>query len=710
LFSLFLCGKLNLMRKLFNDRGVVHILPLLLIIAAVGIISFLLISSTAPTGGLLGELNPKPRSNAATPMPSGMMGGNLMNNDCNLLGQAFCDTFDTPFPVVSRTGQINPNTWSVAHVNTTVNLGQGSANTWAATHAMHCKDSLNGVLPPNDYFMCGIEVPESEHFMEALDDDSNYIFNSERILQPFDFTNRTGTIVFDVDAKNTGSHGWWIEMWITPDPVPGPHIDSGHIENISNGIGLFFQDDCIGNGGSINPGETGSGATGSGRIEIARNGVIDSPPVVSQIPAGVNHCFKTEPDMKNHIMVKINQQHIEIWASDYDGSNFREVTFADNLGLTFSRGFIHFQDSHYDAFKAENANGLISGSVTYHWDNIGFDGPVLPTPRKYSVPDDNLKPDATHVNLGYYVDQSGNIASLPINGVNLTGATGATLSFNTYADGKLNYRFNGGNWHSLTNAFNWSAFGVPVSLSELRTGNNTVEFQSTDGGTHMVANIDLLIDNGGPAFTPFPTPVPTPTPIPTATPIPTPTPAGQSLPPTPTVSVPACITPGYAGSGVTVSWGSVSPAVTFADISTDSGFSSFWNKAVPSGTSLTGPSGFTGFQGVTGGLTLNPNTQYFVRLYNGFSGDGHGSVASFSVPACTSTTSTPAPTQAPTATPTCSKASLGDINCDGSINIFDYNIMIGNFGKSGTGLQGDLNGDNTVNIFDYNILVGNFGK
>src|SRR5581483_10836318 len=52
--------------KLNNQSGVIHALPLLLIVAAVGVISFLLISSTAPAGGLFGVLNPKSASHAAT--------------------------------------------------------------------------------------------------------------------------------------------------------------------------------------------------------------------------------------------------------------------------------------------------------------------------------------------------------------------------------------------------------------------------------------------------------------------------------------------------------------------------------------------------------------------------------------------------------------------------------------------------------------------
>src|SRR5215471_9122783 len=362
---------------------------------------------------------------------------------CNLSCPAFCDTFDNPFPTISRTGQLNPTRWSVAHVNTGVNADQGQINTWTASDAMHCKTPVTGVLPPNDYFMCGPEFGESMHFMEALNDDSAYIYNSEMILQPFDFS-QTGTIAFDVDAKNSGSHGWWIEVWITPDPVPGPHNDVGHIQNLQNGLGLFFQDDCLGRGGTPQSGENGSGATGMARIELSKNGVNSSASVSERT------CFGTMPDMKNHIEIRLNQNHLEVWASDPmmdpnmqvpSANNFRLVSTADNLGLPFSRGFVHFQDSHYDAEKAFGCN-CVSDAVTYHWDNIGFDGPVLPAPAKFSIPDAlALSSDGRHVSLGYVTNASGlERGPLTFGNVALNGATSATLTFNAYAGSTVNYR------------------------------------------------------------------------------------------------------------------------------------------------------------------------------------------------------------------------------------------------------------------------------
>ena len=50
----------------------------------------------------------------------------------------------------------------------------------------------------------------------------------------------------------------------------------------------------------------------------------------------------------------------------------------ENLNLSFTRGFVHFQHAQYNAAKAVDGVSLSARHQTYHWDNIGFDGPVLP--------------------------------------------------------------------------------------------------------------------------------------------------------------------------------------------------------------------------------------------------------------------------------------------------------------------------------------------
>lgn len=70
---------------------------------------------------------------------------------------------------------------------------------------------------------------------------------------------------------------------------------------------------------------------------------------------------------------------------------------------------------------------------------------------------------------------------------------------------------------------------------------------------------------------------------------------------------------------------------------------------------------------------------------------------------------TPTATLTPIPTPTYLP---GDIDRNHKIDIFDYNLLVTDFGKTGTtGFSpADLIPDGKVDIFDYNILVGDFGK
>ncbi len=100
-------------------------------------------------------------------------------------------------------------------------------------------------------------------------------------------------------------------------------------------------------------------------------------------------------------------------------------------------------------------------------------------------------------------------------------------------------------------------------------------------------------------------------------------------PAAPTVSIPACISSGYTGSGVTINWSNL--GVTWVNIDSDSGFATpYYQKAVSAVTSTTGPSGFNANDG-SGALSLNPTTNYFVRTFNGTQ---HSNIASFNILAC----------------------------------------------------------------------------
>ncbi|OGG23828.1 hypothetical protein A3A79_01320 [Candidatus Gottesmanbacteria bacterium RIFCSPLOWO2_01_FULL_43_11b] len=77
-------------------------------------------------------------------------------------------------------------------------------------------------------------------------------------------------------------------------------------------------------------------------------------------------------------------------------------------------------------------------------------------------------------------------------------------------------------------------------------------------------------------------------------------------------------------------------------------------------------------------------------------------------------TPTPSPTPTPTATPTPTPLPPrpGDLDLDRDVDIYDYNLLVTDFGKTGTAgfIAADIDKNGKVDIFDYNILVEEFGK
>lgn len=67
----------------------------------------------------------------------------------------------------------------------------------------------------------------------------------------------------------------------------------------------------------------------------------------------------------------------------------------------------------------------------------------------------------------------------------------------------------------------------------------------------------------------------------------------------------------------------------------------------------------------------------------------------------------PSPSIAPS--PSATPVKPGDLDRDSDIDIFDYNQLLTDFGKTGSSLPADIDQNGKVDIFDYNILLTNFG-
>jgi hypothetical protein len=125
---------------------------------------------------------------------------------------------------------------------------------------------------------------------------------------------------------------------------------------------------------------------------------------------------------------------------------------------------------------------------------------------------------------------------------------------------------------------------------------------------------------------------------------------------------------------------------------------------------------------VTGNLSLQSGNNPLVdagipipNISDCFAGEAPdlGAIEQGSITRCTSPASSPSASVSSgvSATPVASSfGKVGDIDGNGKVDIFDYNILLTNFGKSGSAIQGDLDSNGKVDIFDYNSFLTNYGK
>lgn len=431
-----------------------------------------------------------------------------MPTRCGLARPAFCEDFEHPAPG-GRAGDLDEKVWSIARYGH--QMRQFFVRNPAGTEqpaipsvkypARFCGKEFAGLLPGTDVALCsgvGVDGTPSLQLNEAYDDQGDFAFNSMRIRQPFDFAGRTGTIMVDVDAKvnpHAHGHGWWVELFVTSDAAPMPYHEApGVLSFPRNGLGFVFMG-CPEHGQVWRNGIT--------RIFVTKDWRILHDLPNSELSA--SGCFDTADAKLNRLKFTISKNAVEVWASDHHTpTELRLIARADELELPFTRGYVHLQHSQYHAYK----DGGVTPTQTYRWDNVGFDGPALPMPRAYEVPD-NTGPDVDGVGgrlYGYYLNDR-EFVRLPIPGVELAGAKTAAFNFNFFIDeGRaLEYRFNGKRKRSFSVPRHGNAghilrtFSIPVPLEELVEGENMVEVKVSAPQPYpheAVANMDLTLELG----------------------------------------------------------------------------------------------------------------------------------------------------------------------------------------------------------------------
>jgi hypothetical protein len=409
-------------------------------------------------------------------------GTTLTPGSCGLQAPAFCEAFDAPSPG-GRGGDLDEARWNVARIGSS-NASQGLLN-WLGSASLDACGKTATVMADHDLVVCDGQLAEVVA--------SGVL--AMRIRQPLDLTGASAEsptlLAFDVDAASDGSG--WIDVWLTDQPlalVPDSLLDPNGVSlPPDNALGFFFY------GCQALPNQMQLA-----KVYVSANGKLESLKGPFEA-SSQNPCFAVASGAMNHFEVRLAPTSIELWASDAGQQDtFRQVALVPVGALPLSRGYVmleHFQ---------------MSGAQTHHWDNVGFSGPVRPTPRAIDALDSLSRggPDGG-VNLGYDLSAPNDTATvtLSLSSIDLSGAKSAHLELSLFAFDQsrtLRYCLNppNGKCHELRSPFSPSQVqDVPlivtgIDLSELNAGDNEIGnmkmVMQTTPGDSILSNLTLSVE------------------------------------------------------------------------------------------------------------------------------------------------------------------------------------------------------------------------
>lgn len=406
-------------------------------------------------------------------------------DSCAIDEPAFCEDFESPHPG-GHAGALDEAKWGFSRwghdLGNVFHFFPASTDAGFAPQATMCGTSFDGLLPPDAIAICeGADAAgvESLQLQEAFHDTGDFAFYSMLIRQPFDFADRTGTIVLDTELKfnpfNVG-HGWWVEVWVVEDPVVVPYHGAPAVASFPrNGVGFAFE--------GFNCDKL------AWENSLTRFVVTEDYEI--RTDGGGGECFQTAEGVLNHLEIRLSQDRAEVWVSDAgEPETLRQVASMDGLDLPFSRGHVVLQHSAYNAAKDEG-----TPSQTYRWDNVGFDGPILPRVRGYEVPDNTEDDGQTY---GWRIDGSGR--TFTIADVDPSDMGSAVFNVSMWPlDGEptIEFRLNGGSWNTFVppddpGGYQLHSYAIPFDIAQVQTGDNTLEVRST-GPEIPVGNLDVTL-------------------------------------------------------------------------------------------------------------------------------------------------------------------------------------------------------------------------
>lgn len=418
---------------------------------------------------------------------------------CGLEAAAFCEPFDALGSEHGRAGDLDTRTWAAGRLWPQLPTLPVAFPVGPAEAPEGCRDGISGLLlPPLDMLICGPNtgVPSSHAWIATAA--QNYGVSSIRPRQPFDFSGRTGKIVFDAELSTSSSLLGFVSVAITEDPTNATsyaidqNVEGGSVPR--NGITFQFSNPCA------SPG-------------VYLSSIIVMKEYEQSIKQLQGPCIDGPRGQLTHVEIEVSSSQVSVYAGAPGSSPELIQELAIEAPMT--RGYVQFNVHNHATIKYSDnpSDPILAWSARF--DNVGFDGPVLDEYREYeyadsleevSMPIENGT-ELDYVSIGHLLSGADRPTSFDFEGIDPEGMGRARVAFSfwslQYTDDEpaLLYRWNGGAWTTLSTVVATSSWGaiaisLDIPIEEVVSGKNKLELATENivlNYPPAVANMDLVL-------------------------------------------------------------------------------------------------------------------------------------------------------------------------------------------------------------------------
>ncbi|HEV2404951.1 MAG TPA: endo-1,4-beta-xylanase, partial [Ktedonobacterales bacterium] len=317
---------------------------------------------------------------------------------------------------------------------------------------------------------------QMHYHLETGDPNGHQTLATMRARVPIDWSGRTATIHGEVDLKGT-FHNWFAAV-LSPQAT-GPDrildlVDRGYSPRTMPQLELFDDQD--------------------GLHLLYADGNHTAPRDLGHVPNPINLS-----NVRDDIVWKVSDTQVQVML---DGQSALNVTLPSTLA--FSHGYLTLAAEDYPGSTGgvhppTACDAVMADCNLWHLDNWGFDAASGQQPLTTAYYANGCGPyPTTPKGSDFAPTASVECGSRTVTVATTSNLTGAAISFEAKRPGNIQVSVNGGAWHTANyiandvNIYNGQDYIVPISPSELQSGDNTVSYQLGGGMSAFNTEIETI--------------------------------------------------------------------------------------------------------------------------------------------------------------------------------------------------------------------------